>query len=128
MAWKRLTDAEWEILSPLLAKQHMGRPRVRSDREVMDALLYVLSTGIRWEELPECFPPKMTVYDRFRGWIKDGTIENLLPRLRRKLPKEKLYHLDSTVKSAKKGRKDFKSRENKRQQNKLTSRQKRIAG
>ena len=128
MGWKRLTDEEWEILGSLLKKQHMGRPRVWNDREIMDALLYVLSTGIRWEELPECFPPKMTVYDRFRVWIKDGTIENLLPRLRKKLPKEKLYHLDSTVKSEKKGREDFASRENKGQQNNSTGRQKRIAG
>ena len=128
MAWKRLTDGEWEVLKSHLPKQHMGRPRIRGDREIMDALLYILSTGIRWEELPECFPPKMTVYDRFRGWVKDGTIENLLPRLRRKLPKETLYHLDSTVKSAKKGREDFAGRENKRQQNKSAGRPKRIAG
>jgi transposase len=127
MAWRKLSDSEWEILGPLLKKQHMGRPRIRGDREIMDALLYVLSTGIRWEELPECFPPKMTVYDRFRIWVKDGTFENLLPRLRRKLPQETLYHLDSTVKSAKKGREDFTSRKNKRQQNNTSGGQQRIA-
>ena len=117
MAWNRLTDGEWALLEPHLPKQKMGRPRIRGDREILDALLYVLSTGIRWEELPKCFPPKMTVYDRFRFWVKEGTLERLLERLRRKLPKGTVYHLDSTVKSAKKGRSDFESRKNKRQQN-----------
>lgn len=117
MAWKRLTDSEWAVLEPHLPTPTQGRPRLRSDREIMDAVLYVLSTGIRWEELPECFPPKMTVYDRFRYWIKTNTLDNLLPRLRQKLPQNRLYHLDSTVKSAKKGRPNFESGENKRQQN-----------
>lgn len=128
MAWKRLSDEEWAVISPHLPRQRMGRPRIRGDREILDALLYVLSTGIRWEELPECFPPKMTVYDRFRYWVKTGTLEKLLARLRRKLPAGKVYHLDSTVKSAKKGRSDFAGRKNKGQQNNPSGRQGRVTG
>ena len=66
MPWKPLSDAQWELIEPVIPKQRTGRPRSRN-REILDAILFVLSTNIRWEEMPPGFPPKMTVYDRFRG-------------------------------------------------------------
>jgi putative transposase len=57
----------------------MGRPRTRN-REISEAILFIISTGCRWEELPQCFPTKMTVFDRFKAWQKEGFFEELFKR------------------------------------------------
>ncbi len=105
MAWKSLTDEQWALIEPHLPLQKMGRPRTRN-REILDAILYVLSTGVRWEELPPNFPPKSTVHDRFQLWEAQGFFEDLFQQLKqkRKAVKDELYILDATIKSAKKGR------------------------
>jgi len=64
-----LNDAEWLILSFFLpAPSHVGRPREVSLREVVDAILYVLSTGCQWRALPSNFPPRSTVQYYFYLW------------------------------------------------------------
>lgn len=118
MAWRKLSDEEWGLVEPWIPKQRRGRPRSR-DREILDAILYMLYTGIRWAELPECFPPVTTVFDRFKVWSKAGFFKRLFDKLRRKPPeKGNIYYLDSTVRPAKKGRQDFSGGKNKGHQNK----------
>jgi transposase len=47
----KLTDEQWATIQPLIPKQTgPGKPRA-DDRETLDAILYVLSTGCRWENL-----------------------------------------------------------------------------
>jgi putative transposase len=82
-----LTDAQWEILRPLLPPPPGGgRPRTTDMREVLNAILYVLRSGCAWDLLPHDFPPAGTVYGYFRQWQRDGTItrihETLRPRVR----------------------------------------------
>ena len=56
-----LTDAEWELLVPLLPlPKRLGRPREVNMREVVNAILYLLWTGCAWRALPKDFPG---VYD-----------------------------------------------------------------
>lgn len=123
MAWRKLNDTEWAIVEPLVPKQKRGRPRTR-DREILDAILYILFTGIRWAELPECFPPTTTVFDRFKVWSKAGFFKKLFDKLRRKPPvTSEIYYLDSTVRPAKKGRQDLTRRKSEGQQNQPHHRQ-----
>src|SRR3954451_18280438 len=82
-----LTDAQWEILRPLLPPPPGGgRPRITDMREVLNAILYVLRSGCAWDLLPHDFPPAGTAYGYFRQWQRDGTIlrihETLRPRVR----------------------------------------------
>jgi putative transposase len=82
-----LTDAQWELLRPLLPPPPGGgRPRTTDMREVLNAILYVLRSGCAWDLLPHDFPPAGTVYGYFRQWQRDGTItrihETLRPRVR----------------------------------------------
>ena len=37
-------------------------------REVVNGLMYVLSTGCQWRAIPKDLPPKSTVYDYFDLW------------------------------------------------------------
>lgn len=52
-------------------------------REVMNAILYINRTGVPWALLPHDFPPKSTVFSRFKAWTNDGVLEQLGVRLRR---------------------------------------------
>ena len=128
MPWKALSDEQWNIIEPVIPKQRTGRPRTRN-REILDAILFVLSTNIRWEEMPPGFPPKMTVYARFQIWRKEGFFDALFERMKTLKPStdKRLYYLDATIKSAKKGRKNFTSRENERQQSQSRGRRERSA-
>ena len=79
-----LTDAQWAQLAPLLIKHsgRPGRPRKHELRSVVDALLYVLRGGISWRALPHDFPPWESIYDHFRRWKRDGTLERIHDALR----------------------------------------------
>jgi len=102
MTFQVLTDEQWERVAFFIPKQEMGRPRTR-DREIFNAILYVLSTGSRWAVLPVYFPPKSTVHKRFQEWAKARFFEKALRELSKDLPDSEVYHLDSSLKAAKKG-------------------------
>ena len=46
-------------------------------REVVNGIMYVLSTGCQWRYVPKDLPPKSTLYDYFDLWTYDGTLENI---------------------------------------------------
>jgi len=64
-----LRDAEWELIAPMLpAARSGGRPRKTCLRRVMNAILYIASSGGAWRMLPKCFPPVSTVRGYFYAW------------------------------------------------------------
>ncbi|MGX5711053.1 transposase, partial [Brucella lupini] len=82
-----LTDAEWSVLEPLMPlPRPLGRPRKTNLREVVNALLYIASSGGAWRLLPTEFPPFSTVQKYFYRWRDDGmlrTINNTLVMIAR---------------------------------------------
>ena len=46
----------------------IGRPRKTDLREVLNAVLYMASTGCQWRQLPRDFPPVSTVQRYFYQW------------------------------------------------------------
>lgn len=77
-----LTDAQWNFLEPLLPKaRSRGRPPT-DRRRVINAILYMIKSGIQWRLLPANFPPWQTVYHIFRRWTLEHTWEALNARLR----------------------------------------------
>jgi transposase len=46
-------------------------------REVVNGLMYILSTGGQWRAIPKDLPPKSTIYDYFDLWTYDGTLEDI---------------------------------------------------
>ena len=68
-----MTDAEWALLARRLpARRRLGRPRTTDLRRVVEAILYVLSTGCQWRALPREFPPYSTVQGYFYAWRDSG--------------------------------------------------------
>lgn len=78
-----LTNKQWQLITPHLpAEKTMGRPRETDLREVINAMLYMSRSGCSWSMLPEGFPPRSTVYDYFRHWRDDGTLDEIIRVLR----------------------------------------------
>lgn len=72
-------------LSVLLPKVR-GKGKRRSpqqQRELINAMLYVVHTGCQWRELPHDFPPWQTVYGYFRELCQRGVWETINTHLRR---------------------------------------------
>ena len=68
-----LTDAEWALIAPLLPPARPGgRPRTTDLREVVNAILYLASSGCQWRMLPKDFPPLSTVQGYFYAWRNIG--------------------------------------------------------
>lgn len=84
-----LTDLEWELIAPMMpAPRRLGRPRTTDLREVMNAILYIASTGCPWRYLPKDFPPVSTVQRYFYFWRDEGfwvSINGLLVMAAREL-------------------------------------------
>jgi transposase len=80
-----LTDAQWEVIAPLIPVHTVGRPRTVDPREVLNAILYLNRSGCQWDMLPHDLPAKSTVYDRFAQWRDDGTWQAITDALRRQV-------------------------------------------
>ena len=61
----------------------IGRPPTTELRAVMNAILYIGSTGCQWRALPKDFPPRSTVQGYFYRWRDDGTWHSINRRLAR---------------------------------------------
>ena len=77
MSKQLVPDAMWEVVEPLIPpeppKPKGGRPRV-PDRACLTGIVFVLKTGIQWEDLPQemgcgC---GMTCWRRLRDWQAAG--------------------------------------------------------
>jgi putative transposase len=78
-----VSDAEWEVIAPLLAAAKPGgRPRTTLLQDVVNAIFYVSRGGVAWRMLPKDFPAYQTTYRYFRAWSKDGTWEKIHEALR----------------------------------------------
>src|SRR5215475_4246991 len=73
-----LTDEEWAHVAPVIPPAKPGgNKRTVGVREVMNGVMYVLSTGCQWRALPKDLPPKSTVHDYFILWSCDGTLDRI---------------------------------------------------
>jgi transposase len=107
-----LTDEEWAFIAPVIppAKRGGGK-RTVSIREVVNGLMYVLSTGCQWRAIPKDLPPRSTVNGYFALWDYDGTLDRIHHALYMKCrekagrePSPTAAIIDSqSVKSAEKG-------------------------
>jgi len=68
-----LRDDEWAVIEPFMPEERpLGRPRTTDLREVVNALLYMASSGCQWRMLPMDFPPYSTVQGYFYEWRDAG--------------------------------------------------------
>ena len=93
-----LSDAEWEILNPLLPQpKGFGHPVEVDFREILNGIFYVQRTGCQWEMMPHDLPPYSTVYGYFKKWQRKGVWQKMHDEVRHKLRKKLARAEDSTV-------------------------------
>ena len=73
-----LTDDEWALTEPLIPPaKRGGRRRTVIMRQIVNGLMYVLSTGCQWRAIPKDLPPKSTIYEYFELWTYDRTLDRI---------------------------------------------------
>jgi putative transposase len=75
----------------------MGNQIKTDMREVVNAIFYLTREGCSWRALPHDFPPWKTVYNYFEAWTRDGTWDQFLKALRRRVRSAAKRDLDPRV-------------------------------
>jgi transposase len=81
---KLISDAMWKKMEPAVtAAKHSpaGAPPETSDREFLEALLFLNRTGSPWRDLPAELGYWHAVYMRFRRWEERGVWQRLWKNL-----------------------------------------------
>src|SRR5438093_12110939 len=80
MAQPLVSDELWRLVEPLIPKvprryRYPGRKRI-DDRKVLSGILFVLRTGIGWEQLPQEMGcgSGMTCWRRLHEWQQAGCL------------------------------------------------------
>jgi transposase len=73
-----LTDEEWALVEALIPPAKPGGNKRHVDvREVMNGIMYILSTGCQWRAIPKDLPARSTLFDYLDLWAYDGTLERI---------------------------------------------------
>ena len=108
MIHQELTNKQWSTIAPYLPKPaKTGRPRC-DDRTTINGILFVLTTGCRWEDMPKKYGTKSSAHLRFQNLQQRGVWKKILSKLIKSAYKQNKLNLqkisvDSTTISAKKG-------------------------
>lgn len=108
-----LTQKQFNLLAPHLRTRRRATGRPRADlKEIIDGILYVLSSGCRWRDLPHDYAVSyVTCYRYFQTWIQRGTLKKVFEFLKHQAHRRNYLHwrnayLDASVVKSKKGAKN----------------------
>ena len=95
-----LTDAQWLLIADLFPDPPVtskgGRPRVVS-RRCLEGVLWMLTSGSRWKDLPERYPSPSTCWRRHRDWTRNGAFQAAWDRLLGKLDRLKRVNWEEAI-------------------------------
>ena len=81
MEFKELTDEQWSFLKGFMPPSpKRGRPRL-DDRKVLNGILYVLTTGCRWADMPRQYGHPTTAWRRLKKLQEEGIWQKILQSL-----------------------------------------------
>lgn len=80
----RLSDEAWETVQPILEEydppRRLGRKRI-DQRQALDAIVYRLRSGCRWNHLPKEYPDDSSVHRTYQRWQRLGVLDRVLDTL-----------------------------------------------
>ena len=91
-----MTEEQWAYVESRLRverKNNRSRKR-RNEREIFEALLFILHTGIQWKYLPKTFPPKSTAQDSLKLWSDRDASRKAFAKIIRSLLDQGRIELD----------------------------------
>src|ERR1700741_4656567 len=92
-----LSDAQWDRIADWLPGKVGDRGRRGVDNRLfVNAVLWVLRSGARWEDLPERFGKYKSVHKRFTRWARAGVWEKVFDSLTG-APDNQYLMLDTTL-------------------------------
>jgi transposase len=74
-----LTESQYQLIQPFLPRQR-GNVAL-SNRQVLNAILYVAEHGCKWRGLPTHFGNWHTIYTRMNRWAKRGVLDRVFVAL-----------------------------------------------
>ena len=83
-----LSEEQYGSIADLLPPNGRRGGQWNDHRTVLNGIFWILHTGAQWRELPERYGNWKSVYDRFRRWQRNGTLERILERLQMRLDAE----------------------------------------
>ena len=73
-----LSDEQWDAIKDLIPGKRCDPGRTgRNNRLFVNAVLFVLKTGIPWDDLPARYGKPNTVWKRFDRWCANGVWERV---------------------------------------------------
>ena len=78
MVQRELTDAQWQRIQPYLPERMAsprGGPKPKPARDCFEGILWILRTGARWKDMPDCFPSYSTCWRALEAWEEQNAWE-----------------------------------------------------
>lgn len=98
MARNLLTDEQWKLIKDVFPEPAATGRRPVCRRKTMNGILWINRTGSPWRDLPDEFGKWATVWDLFNKWTSDGTLDEILIRLRGLVDLDgELWCIDGTI-------------------------------
>ena len=80
MKFQELSDKQWSMIeSHIPPHAKTGRPR-DDDRKIINGIIYVLTTGCRWDDMPKRYGDGSTANRRLNKWQQKGIWKKILSR------------------------------------------------
>jgi putative transposase len=93
-----MIDSQWDIIQQMIPPAKSGgRPRTLDMRQVINAILYLVVSGIQWRMLPKDYPKWPSVYYYFKIWRDDGTWQRIHDTLRAEVRRKEERHKHPTA-------------------------------
>jgi transposase len=95
-----LSDSQWLLIADVLAdpppSPRGGRPRV-PPRPCLEGILWVLTSGARWQDLLTQYPSPCTCWRRLRDWTDEGRFLKAWSRLLGKLDRFRSINWEEAI-------------------------------
>ena len=82
MARHGLTDEQWDLIADIFPPPASTYWPPKDRRTIVDGILWIMRSGAPWRDLPDEFGPWETYFGCFDRWNADGTLDEILQRLR----------------------------------------------
>ncbi|WP_370574514.1 transposase [Methanomethylovorans sp.] len=94
MEFRELSDEQWKFIKPFLPPQPITGRKRADDRKVINGIIFVLITGCRWADMPQCYGSRATAWRRLKWWSEEGIWYEIMESLRDSTYQDSKFSMD----------------------------------